>query len=175
MREKILGICAALAAILVPLACSQQTGNLTQLQHYSLDDLTGLVAQRLVVIDREISHDGRGSVRITTTQPVVIPLFEAGDLNIEDARLIYRASIRTEDIQGRVYLEMLCHFPEQGEFFSRGLEAPLSGTTEWSIEEIPFFLQEGQNPDNVKLNLVIDGTGTAWIDDIHLLKGPLVR
>jgi hypothetical protein len=32
----------------------------------------------------------------------------------------------------------------------------------------------GENPDNVKLNFVVNGTGTIWIDDIRLLKGPLI-
>ena len=65
------------------------------------------------------------------------------------------------------------HFGDKGEFFSRGLQSPLSGTTDWSTGETPFFLKKGENPDNVKLNLVIDGKGTVWIDDIHLFKGPL--
>jgi len=38
--------------------------------------------------------------------------------------------------------------------------------------EIPFLLHEGENPDNFKLNLVVGGKGTVWIDDIRLLKGP---
>jgi hypothetical protein len=41
------------------------------------------------------------------------------------------------------------------------------------LEEKWGFLKKGQNPDNVKLNLVIDGKGIAWIDDIWLLKAPL--
>jgi len=28
--------------------------------------------------------------------------------------------------------------------------------------------KKGENPDNVKLNLVINGKGTAWIDNIRL-------
>jgi len=68
---------------------------------------------------------------------------------------------------------MWCHFLGRGEFFSRGLVTPLTGTTDWTTQEIPFLLKEGENPDNVKLNLVIDGKGTAWIDDIRLLKGLL--
>ena len=36
-----------------------------------------------------------------------------------------------------------------------------------------FFLKEGENPDNIKLNLVINGKGTVWIDDIRLVKGRL--
>jgi hypothetical protein len=46
----------------------------------------------------------------------------------------------------------------------------LSGTTNWTRLEIPFFLKAGENPDNVKLNLVCEGTGTAWVDDIRLVK-----
>jgi hypothetical protein len=68
---------------------------------------------------------------------------------------------------------MWSRFPGKGEFFSRGLETPLTGTTTWTSEETPFFLKKGENPDNVKLNLVINGKGMAWIDDIRLLKSPL--
>jgi len=87
--------------------------------------------------------------------------------------LLYQAKVRTKDIQGQVFLEMWCHFPGKGEFFSRSLQSPLSGTTEWTSIETPFFFKKGQKPDLVKLNLVINGNGTAWIDDIHLIKGPL--
>lgn len=79
----------------------------------------------------------------------------------------------TENVEGQVFLEMWCHFPGKGEFFSRGLQNTLSGTTGWTTVETVFFLKKGENPDNVKLNLVIDGRGTIWIDDIHLLEGPL--
>ena len=92
------------------------------------------------------------------------------DIDLEDARLIYQAKLRTEEVSGKVYLEMWCHFAGQGESFSRALQAPLSGSNAWTTQETPFFLKKGENPDNVKLNLVIDGSGTVWIDDIHLMK-----
>jgi hypothetical protein len=49
----------------------------------------------------------------------------------------------------------------------------MSGTNGWTSVETPFFLKKGEKPDNVKLNVVVDGTGTVWIDDIKLMKGPL--
>jgi len=76
--------------------------------------------------------------------------------------------------EGKAYLRnVVSGFPGRGEFFSRGLDTPLTGTTDWVTEETHFFLKMGENPDEVKLNLVIDGTGTVWIDDIRLLRGPL--
>jgi hypothetical protein len=126
-----------------------------------------------VSFDAAQSVDGKGSLRIDASAPTTVRLYELGDVDVEDARLIYQASLRTENAQGRVYLEMWCHFPGRGEFFSRGLMSALSGTTGWTTQETIFFLQPGENPDNVKLNLVLEGPGAAWIDDIKLVRGPL--
>jgi len=145
----------------------------TELKHYPLDNIEGVLTQSGVTLDKQISSDGNGSLRIEATGPTIVRLFETGDIDIEDARLIYQARLRTEDVEGRVYLEMWCHFVDWGDSFSRGLMVPLTGTTEWTTEEIPFLLKKGQNPDNVKLNLGITGTGTVWIDDVRLLKGAL--
>ena len=149
------------------------SGATAELRSYPLDDLQGLITQSGVSFDKTISSDGSGSLRIDATGPTTVRLFETGDIDIENARLIYQARLRTENVEGRAYLEMWCHFPGKGEFFSKGLMAPLTGTTAWTTVETPFFLKEGENPDNVRLNLVIDGKGTAWIDDVRLLKGAL--
>jgi hypothetical protein len=39
------------------------------------------------------------------------------------------------------------------------------------MQETPFILQPGQNPDLIRLNLVIDGTGVVWIDSLRLTRG----
>jgi hypothetical protein len=140
---------------------------------FPVDSLEGIITQSGVEIDKAVSSDGNGSLKITATEPTVVRLFEVGDIDIENARLIYQAKIRTDNIDGKVYLEMWCNFPGKGDFFSRGLQTPLTGTTNWTTKETPFFLQKGENPDNIRVNIVIDGKGTAWIDDIRLLKGPL--
>jgi hypothetical protein len=145
----------------------------TELRRFALDGTEGLITQSGVAIDKQVSSDGNGSLRIEAGGPTTVRLFETGDIDIEYARLIYQAKVRTQDVRGQVYLEMWCHFPGQGEFFSKGLTSPLIGTTDWTTEEIHFLLQDGENPDNVKLNLVIGGKGTAWIDDVRLLKGRL--
>ena len=145
----------------------------TELKHYPLDSLEGILTQSGVELDQKISSDGKGSLKISAEEPTVVHLFETGDLEVEEARLLYQAKLRTENMEGQVFLEMWCHFPGKGEFFSRGPQNTLSGTTGWTTVETVFFLKKGENPDNVKLNLVIDGKGTIWIDDIHLLEGPL--
>lgn len=129
-----------------------------------------------VQIDKQISSDGHGSLRITTTGPKTVHLFEVRDVDVENTRLIYRARIRTGNLNGQVYLEIRCQFPgKKEELFSRRRLAQMAGTKDWTKQEVVFFLGKESKPDNIKLNLVINGTGTVWIDDIQLLKGRLQK
>ncbi|MCA9774648.1 MAG: hypothetical protein KC466_19675, partial [Myxococcales bacterium] len=122
--------------------------------------------------DTAVKAEGAASLRVDAKGPVTVRLYEVRDPGVENARLLYQARLRTKDLKGQAYLEMWCRFPGLGEYFSRALQAPVSGTTVWTIQETPFFLQKGQKPDLVKLNLVVEGAGTVWIDDVRLTQGP---
>lgn len=173
MRTKALNTVLKFILIFIISSCSKQS-QIVELKMLPLDNLEGVVTQANgVQLDKAVSSDGKGSLKITANGPMVIKLFETSNINLDNARLIYQAKLKTEKMDGEVYLEMLCHFPGRGEFFSRGLQNPMTGTMNWSIQEIPFFLKKGEKPDNVKLNLVINGRGTAWIDDVRLLKANL--
>ena len=144
-----------------------------KIKEFPINSVDGVITRSDVTFDKGVSSDGNGSLRIDVSQPTTIRLFEVRDINIENARLIYRARVKTENVKGQAYLEMWCVFPGMGEYFSRSLQSPLSGTLDWTTQETPFFLQKGQKPELVKLNVVINGRGTVWVDDISLLKGPL--
>jgi hypothetical protein len=80
-----------------------------EIMRFALDNTEGLITQSGLAIDKAVSSDGNGSLRIDATGPTTVRLFETGDVDIEYARLIYQARIRTEDVRGQVYLEMWCH------------------------------------------------------------------
>jgi hypothetical protein len=165
--------CAFLSGALMAglaVSCAQKSSSDVALKTYALDSLDGVIRASGVEIDRTVKKEGAASLKITVTEPSVIPLFETGDIDVENAALVYQAKVRTEDAQGDVYLEMWCHFEGKGEFFSRGLQSPIKGTMGWTSQETPFFLKAGENPDNVKLNIVSEGTGAIWVDDIRLMK-----
>ena len=88
---------------------------------------------------------------------MTVPLFEVSDITIENSTLIYQASLKSENLDGKAYLEMWVRLPGKGEFFSRGLDRPLTGTMSWMTVATPFFLQTGQKPDLIRLNLVVQG------------------
>jgi predicted Ser/Thr protein kinase len=145
---------------------------LVELKHYPLDSLEGVVIPEGVELDKTVSSDGHGSLKITADGPRTVRLFETGPIDGENARLMYQARLRTEGLEGQAYLEMWICLPDLGVFFSRGLNNTLTGTADWTIVETPFSLKPGQKPYNAKLNLVITGKGTVWIDDIRLSRTP---
>lgn len=144
-----------------------------ELKRFALDSLEGVRATTGVSFDPAVSSDGKGSLRIDATGPLPVPLFEVTDVNIENAVLLYQARLQSEKLDGQAYLEMWVRIPGKGEFFSRGLERPLTGTMSWMTAATPFFLQAGQKPDLIRLNLVVNGKGRVWIDDVRLLRQTL--
>jgi len=123
-----------------------------------------------------VTKDGisveRNAWRIEAKGNRTVRLFEIPGPGAEDCRVIYRAKMKTDHLEGRAYLEMWCRIPGSGEYFSKGLNDAVTGTTDWATYETPFFLQKGQRPDLIKLDVVVEGKGTLWIKDVELLKSP---
>lgn len=159
--------------LLIFLYSCKKEEKILELKAYPLDSMEGVITLENVELDKENSFDGKGSLKITAGEPTVVRLFETGKMDVENAKLIYQAKLKCENLDGQAFLEIWCAFAGKGEFFGRGLQSALSGNLNWNTSEAYFFLQKGQKPDNIKLNLVINGKGTVWIDDIKLIKAPI--
>lgn len=174
MRRVLLNsVSGLLLALGLVLSCSPNTRTEQVLVEIPLDSLDEIITKSGVRVDPGVTTDGRGAIEVEVSEPTTVRIAEIEGLLVENARLIYRARLRSAGLSGRAYLEMWCAFPGQGEFFSRALQSPLSGTNDWTSQETPFFLKKGQNPTRVKLNLVVEGEGTVWIDEVVLVKAPL--
>jgi len=168
--ERIALASAILLGAVLTASCSAQQPREEVLAHLAIDSVDELITRSGVQIDTGVTSDGHGAARIDAAGPLTVRVAELELPSVEDTRLTYRARLRTEGLEGRAYLEMWCAFPGQGEYFSRALHDPLSGSVGWITQETPFFLEAGQRPSRVKLNLVIEGRGTVWLDDVTLTR-----
>jgi hypothetical protein len=140
-----------------------------ELKKLNLDDASAIGT--IIQTDTQMKTEGKGSIKITTQWPTTICLGEVTGLNVENAKLVYKAKVKS-DLDGSAFLEIWAHV-NGGQYFSRGMNDVVSQKTDWKIIQTPFLFQKGQKPDKVTLNLIINGKGTVWIDDIVLSKEPL--
>jgi len=150
-------------------SCNMQNKS-TELKYFPVDDLNGIITKSGIQLDKSVSSDGNGSIKIEASKPATIVLYDIVDIRIEDAQLIYEAKLKSEGLSGQAYLEMWCLFKNEGEFFSRGFDTAIAGTTDWTTVSTIFLLKRNEMPDQIRLNVVVNGVGTVWIDDVHLSK-----
>ena len=164
MRAMLQALVFVLVAILAAhAACAGEL-----VKKVATDDLATIGT--VIAIDPRVKIDGRSSLKITTRWPTVICL-DVVPLDLDDARLVYRAKARCEGLEGTAMLEMWCRV-KGGEFFSRGMNSVVTGTMDWSPVETPFLLQKGQKAEKATLNLVINGKGTVWVGGVRLEREP---
>ncbi len=140
-----------------------------ELRKLSLDDLSA--ASPKLESDSSVKIEGKSSLKITTRWPTTIHLGDVSGLDVENAKLVYRAKVKTE-LDGTAFLELWAHVAG-GQYFSKGMNDVVKGKSDWKTIQTPFLFQKGQKPQKVTLNLIVNGTGTVWIDDIVLSKEPL--
>jgi len=141
----------------------QPSGPPKTIRLFHVDDATLSKDSITVVQDRWVIDAKEGQT---------IRLFELENPDAEQCFVTYSATMKTEGLAGRAFLEMWCRLPGRGEFFSKGLNQAITGTTDWASYEIPFYLKKGQRPDLIKLNLFIEGRGKVSMKDVQLLKTP---
>ena len=156
-------VLASVLALLTSLAVA------ADLKKLSLDDASAIGTT--IQTDSQVKTEGKGSIKITTIGPATICLGEVTDLNVENAKLVYKAKVKSE-LNGLAFLEMWVHVGG-GTYFSKGLQDPVKGMSDWKSIQTPFLLKKGQKPDKVTLSIVINGSGTVWVDDVVLSKEPL--
>ena len=132
----------------------------------NLDDVSSLGLT--IEGDDQVKVEGRGSIKISTRHPTTVCLGEVTGLDLENSTLNYSARVKSQ-LNGTALLEMWVQV-DGGRYFSRGLNSTIKGNSDWQLIQTPFIFQKGQNPDRITLNLIINGTGTIWVDDIVLSK-----
>ncbi|MFW6124105.1 MAG: hypothetical protein ACOC5G_02685 [Acidobacteriota bacterium] len=155
-------------------SCQKASDESDTLLELPVDSLDNIISKSDVQFVKDVSKDGNGSLRIDADEAKFVRLYEIDNIDLEYARLKYKAEVKTENFAGETFLEMWCFFEGKGRFFSRGLDSTLSGTNDWTNLETVFLLKRGENPDKVELDLVINGSGgTIWVDAIRIEKAKL--
>lgn len=126
------------------------------------------------VFDPGVSRDGGGSLRVDTQQGGRLRLYALDGLGEVPGRLVYTGFLKSRDLRGAAFFEMWCRPAAGDPAFVRGVNRRVEGTSDWKPTEIGFSRPDlCSNPVSVELNVVVDGSGTVWIDDLRLWSVPV--
>lgn len=127
-----------------------------------------------VAFDREESADGGGSLRAEAVRPRTVRLYEVRDpRGLEGRLVVLTARLRSVGVRGRAFPELWIHPAGGNEVQARDPAAFVANTRDWTPLRVEYRCEKGERPDLLRVNLVIDGTGRAWIDDIRITSEPL--
>jgi hypothetical protein len=158
------------AALVLRAACKNKgPAKPSDIEYFPCNSMDKVVSTDLVSFDPSFSADGKGSLKVTVDRPTTVRLFEVAAPGATDAKYIYKAKVNLKDCLGDAYLQMVIHFPNGGEV---NAYQNTTGQGPWVPMETFGIVGQGQKPDVVKLNLVIQGTGSVWVDDVHLVQAP---
>ena len=121
-----------------------------------------------VATDTLFRTKGGASIRVRTRWPTVVNIGEETRIPVDGVLLVFQAKLMARALDGTAYLEMWCHFADGSRYFARGVDSTVSGSADWTPVQTVFRLEPGQRPVRVTLNLVVNGTGTVWIDEARL-------
>jgi hypothetical protein len=79
--------------------------------------------------------------------------------------LYYRGHLRSANLKGRTYFEIRCRVSDR-ELVAKGLDQAVSGTTAWVRQSIQIRLEKGKRAEDVALDVVVEGAGTVWVDNM---------
>jgi hypothetical protein len=99
-----------------------------------------------------------------TTTPVAVAENPPNETHVNAVR----GKEKYENVANDGYLELWNVFGDRGEYFTRSLAdsgplGKLSGTSDWREFELPFYAKPGMHPTELRLNVVLPGTGTVTI------------
>jgi hypothetical protein len=152
---------------LCSLACSSPGPSARFIYFNRLDSMDAILTRTGVALDTERGNRG---LRIDAEGPRTIRLVEVRPDAAEGVELIYRGHLRSSALEGRASFEMRCSVPGQEERVARGSKQAVTGTTDWVRQATPLVVGPGERCEVVKLNVIVEGVGVVWVENIALAQ-----
>ncbi len=170
--KKAVFVAAALAAIVFCTGCSKKVEPPKDIQTFNCDTLDGLLTEGVATVDAQNPAEGTGSLRFAVAQPVTLPIFEI-KLPGDGAKFTLAYKMKVKDFSGDAYGQMDVNYSSGGKQSLNNYQTAMGATTDWQQRELTYTVQRGQKVGSIVLSLILNGSGTVWLDDVHLIRAPL--
>lgn len=136
---------------------------------FSCDSLTQV--KTLVSVDKNVKAGGEGAIKVEAAQGAMVTIADQKNLAIKkDNTLWCILKVKCSGVKQRAYFEMWCDVGNGQRAFSKGLDQPLQGDTDWREIHLPMMVNGDFLVNRALVNVVVEGPGTVWVDQIKFAK-----
>ena len=140
---------------------------------YTFTEETGETIKGFTVKDKPIDEgvvlDGEGWT-VDCHQPQTYRLFEVPNQGVETGMVNFSASLISQNLKGRTYVEMIYRMPDGSEHSVKALDSAMTATNVLSSSKARHVFKQGEKPEMFKLNLVVEGRGKILLKYVELSK-----
>jgi hypothetical protein len=132
---------------------------------FNCEDITNI--SPVIKIDDQFKFEGKSSICVNAGSPCRVTVAEFDGIEKKNFILHSAAMVKTDLAPGAFVFEIVVKF-NGGYYYSRAIDQRIVGKKDWQKVTTDFFFKQGQSPEKVYVNLIIEGSGKVWIDDIKL-------
>jgi len=161
-----------LAAALAAAGCDKKAEPPKEIDAFNCDTADRFLSPDAATLEKSGAAEGAACFKFVVEQPSTVPLFEVkfpGDA----AKFTIRFKMRVKDFLGDAYGLMAVNYASGGKQEIKNYDKALGATSDWVPMELSWTVQKGQKVDSLVLSAALSGTGTVWIDDVHVIRAPL--
>lgn len=167
-----LALVLALAVSLAAVGCKEKVEPPKEIDAFNCDTTDRFLSPEAASLDTSGTAEGTGCFKFVVAEPATHPLFEV-KFPGEGAKFTFQFKMRVSDFLGDAYGLMAVHYASGGKQEIKNYDRALGATSDWVPMELSWTVQKGQKVDSLILSAALNGTGTVWVDDVHLIKTPL--
>ncbi len=148
-------------------------GRPRELAAFALDQLDEIVepADETILMDRENSADGRGSLRVDAKRARIVRLFEVPLADLPGREIVCTMRMKSLVMRGPAFPELWASGGGRDPISVRDERGGVAHSMDWRDVSVSLVLEEGWKPDRIRVNLVMTGAGRVWVDDVRLTAG----
>ncbi len=153
-------------ALALLVLCTAATAQTAILGTFTCDDPKQV--KTTISHDATTTQDGNGSLKVEAVQGALVTIADQQGLAVKkDHTLWCTLKVKCAGVKQKAYLEMWCEVGEGQRAFSKGLGQALQGDSDWKVIRLPMMVNGDYTVRRALVNVVIEGTGTVWVDEVQ--------
>lgn len=93
---------------------------------------------------------------------------DLGGQSYSGKTLNYSLRTKTMNFEGQAFLELAIRFKGTTTLYRRGFNSKVVNNSDWQTLRVAYPIRPSEKPEIAYLNVIVEGRGTIWFDDIKM-------